>query len=99
MNYNFEWDNQKARTNILKHNGVSFEQASTVFIDPNMLVLYDDEHSASDEERWITVGIDRRGALLTVCHTFKFESEMTAIVRIFSARKATATESKQYRGL
>lgn len=97
MYYNFEWDNQKAKTNLLKH-GVSFERASTVFIDPNMLALYDDEHS-TDEERWITVGIDRRGTLLTVCHTFKAESEIAVIIRIFSARKATATETTQYREL
>jgi uncharacterized DUF497 family protein len=94
MHYNFEWDNQKAKSNLHKH-GVSFERAATVFIDPNMLVLYDDEHSA-DEERWITVGIDRRGALLTVCHTFKAESKITTVIRIFSARKATAKESTQY---
>jgi uncharacterized DUF497 family protein len=95
MHYNFEWDVQKAKTNLRKHR-VSFERASTVFLDPRMLALYDNEHS-SDEERWITVGIDRRGALLTVCHTFKVESDKTALIRIFSARKATATEIAQYR--
>ncbi|MEI6209612.1 MAG: BrnT family toxin [Desulfuromonadales bacterium] len=97
MHYNFEWDNQKAITNLHKH-AVSFERAAAVFLDPNMLVMYDDEHS-TDEERWITVGIDSRGILLTVCHTFKEESEMTAIIRIFSARKAVAKETTQYEEL
>jgi uncharacterized DUF497 family protein len=95
MHYNFEWDNHKAKSNLHKH-GVSFERAATVFLDPNMLVLYDEQHSA-DEERWISVGIDRRGTLLTVCHTFKAESEITALIRIFSARKATIKEITQYR--
>ena len=98
MHYNFEWDNQKAQTNLRKHNEVSFERAATVFIDPNMLVLYDAEHSI-DEERWITVGIDRRGILLTVCHTYKVESETSVLIRIYSARKATARENKNYREL
>jgi uncharacterized DUF497 family protein len=97
MHYNFEWDHQKAKSNLQKHR-VSFERAATVFLDPNMLVQYDDEHSA-DEERWVTVGIDCRGTLSTVCHTFKSESELTAMIRIFSARKATSKETKQYRGL
>lgn len=97
MHYNFEWDNLKANANLRKHR-VTFERAATVFLDPHMLVLYDDEHS-TDEERWITVGFDRRGILLTVCHTFKAESEKTAMIRIFSTRKATATETAQYREL
>jgi len=97
MHYNFEWDHQKAKSNHQKHR-VSFERAATVFLDPNMLVQYDDEHSA-DEERWVTVGIDRRGTLLTVCHTFKSESELTVMIRIFSVRKATSKESTQYREL
>jgi len=32
----FEWDENKERTNILKH-GVTFEQASYVFADPFVL--------------------------------------------------------------
>jgi len=98
MHYIFEWDNQKAQTNLRKHNEVSFERAATVFIDPNMLVLYDAERSI-DEDRWITVGIDRRGILLTVCHTYKVESETSVLIRIYSARKATAKENKNYREL
>lgn len=98
MYYNFEWDNRKAATNQQKHDGVTFERASTIFTDPNMLALYDAEHSI-DEERWITLGIDYRGTLLTVCHTYRFESAIVAHIRIFSARKATAKETEQYRGL
>jgi uncharacterized protein len=94
MYYNFEWDNRKAKTNQTKH-GVSFQQAATVFLDPRMLVLYDREHS-DYEERWITVGNDHRGLVLTVCHTYTQEAEQTALIRIFSARKATAHETQHY---
>jgi len=97
MHFNFDWDKQKAKSNLQKHD-VSFERAATIFLDPSMLALYDDEHS-DDEERWITVGLDNRGLLLAVCHTFKLESDRTALIRIFSARKATSAEAAQYREL
>ena len=34
IKYNFEWDPNKAKINNRKH-GVSFEEATTVFRDPN----------------------------------------------------------------
>ena len=97
MKYRFEWDNRKAQSNIAKH-GVSFQQAASVFLDPRMLVLFDLKHS-NNEDRWITVGLDSRGALLTVCHTFLQESEQAAMIRIFSARKSTTNEIRQYQEL
>ncbi|OGV83466.1 MAG: hypothetical protein A3K19_17615 [Lentisphaerae bacterium RIFOXYB12_FULL_65_16] len=96
MQYDFEWDTGKARTNRTKH-GVSFEEAATVFSDPGMLTLYDDEHSGQ-EERWVTLGISATGRLLVVCHTFREESDDTVRVRIFSSRKATTPETAQYSG-
>jgi len=44
MQYNFEWDPVKAKTN-LKKDGVSFEEASEVFLDPLQLSFFDEEHS------------------------------------------------------
>ncbi len=41
---NFEWDPQKAESNIEKY-GVSFEEASTVFRDPLSLSIDDPLHS------------------------------------------------------
>ena len=55
VNYNFEWDLNKARSNQSKH-GVSFEEAATVFRDPKALSIFDDEHSIY-EDRWVTIGI------------------------------------------
>jgi len=92
--YQFEWDTVKARENAKRHR-VRFERAATVFLDPNALSLYDDQHS-EDEDRWITLGLDRTGTLLILSHTFREETEMSARVRLISARKATRTEVKQY---
>jgi len=44
MGLRFEWDREKARTNVKKH-GVSFEEALTVFADPLARIFDDEEHS------------------------------------------------------
>jgi len=59
------------------------------------LSVFDEEHS-QDEDRWITLGLDRAGTLIVVCHTYREQTEINARVRIISARKATKTEAKQY---
>ena len=40
----FEWDPEKARTNVSKH-GVSFEEPSTAFLDDFSLTDHDPDHS------------------------------------------------------
>ena len=55
VRYNFEWDPEKARGNIAKHE-VAFDSAATVFRDANALSVFDEDHSG-DEERWITMGV------------------------------------------
>ena len=92
--YQFEWDPRKARQNLKQHR-VEFERAATIFIDPHALSESDEEHS-ENEERWITLGLDRTGVLLVVCHTFRDEAESSARIRIISARRATRSESKLY---
>lgn len=61
--YRFEWDPVKARQNLKKH-GVAFERAATIFLDPDALSESDEEEI--DEDRWITLGLDRTGVLLVV---------------------------------
>ena len=87
----FEWDDAKAAINLKKHS-ISFEEACTVFEDPDALVIDDPEHSAQ-EERFIILGISARARLLVVCHCLR-ESESS--IRIISARKATTRECSQY---
>jgi len=66
-----------------------------VFLDPNALSLFDEQHSDEDE-RWITLGLDQTGALLAISHTYHEEAGNSARVRLISARKATKNETKQY---
>jgi uncharacterized DUF497 family protein len=92
--FHFEWDPAKARQNARKRR-VTFERAATVFLDPNALSLFDDQHS-KEEERWIILGLDETGALLVISHTYHEEAEQSARVRLISARKATKNEKGQY---
>lgn len=94
MRYYFDWDPNKAKTNLKKH-GIGFEQASTIFLDPGMISVFATEHS-EDEDRWATMGIDSNGMLLVVVHTFQQLDASSCRIRIISARKATRKESKQY---
>lgn len=90
----FEWDQTKAASNRRKH-GISFEQAATVFNDPLMLSIPDDEHSQA-EQRWITMGQVNNGKLLVVIHTYQQIDNQSANIRIISARPATRHEHRQY---
>jgi uncharacterized protein len=94
MRYDFEWDIRKAKSNLDKHE-LSFERAATIFRDPNILSIPDEEHSEF-EERWITIGLDESGILLVVSHIFKDLDATACKIRIISARKATKAEEEQY---
>jgi uncharacterized protein len=93
---NFEWDPEKAASNSRKH-GITFERAATVFLDANALTIFDGKHS-DDEDRWITLGLDKQGVLVVVCHTWRAEAENAdaARCRIISARKASKREARSY---
>ena len=92
--YEFEWDPTKARDNLRKHK-VAFERAATIFLDQEALSDFDEDESGG-EDRWITLGLDRTGVLLVVCHTYREETETSARVRLISARKPTKNEAKHY---
>ena len=92
--YEFEWDPSKARDNLKKHK-IAFERAATIFLDPDALSEFDEDESRN-EDRWITLGLDRAGVLLVVCHTYREETETRARIRLISARKPTKNEAKNY---
>jgi len=94
MQYNFEWDPVKAKSNLKKHK-VSFEEASEIFLDPLQLSIPDNEHS-EQEERWITLGNTHAHKLRLVVHTFITYHQDQVTVRIISARPATRHEQTQY---
>ena len=87
------WDEKKNRENIRKHH-VSFEEAQTVFYDPNGKLIDDPDHS-DEEDRYIILGLSKILHLLVVCHCYREDDET---IRIISARKATTTETKYYGG-
>ena len=92
--YRFDWDTNKARTNLQKH-GVSFPLASSVFRDPLALTIYDDEHS-DYEQRWATIGQASNGQILVVIHTFRQVDYANVEIRLISARKAERYERRDY---
>jgi len=85
----FEWNPEKAKSNIIKHN-VSFEEASTVFGHLFSETFNDPDHSI-EERRFIIIGHSENGRLLFVSHTDDGKT-----VRIISAREVTSAERKQY---
>jgi uncharacterized DUF497 family protein len=87
----FEWDERKALANLKKH-GVSFEEARSVFVDERAKLIADPDHSES-EDRFVLLGLSGSLRLLLVCHCYRTSSN---VIRIISARKATAKESKSY---
>jgi uncharacterized protein len=88
-NSEFEWDDEKAKSNLKKHS-VSFEEGATIFNDPKIATIPDPDHS-EDEERFVSIGISVIRRLLTVIHTYRTER-----IRLISARKATKAEKKNY---
>jgi uncharacterized protein len=89
----FEYDLAKAAANLKKHN-VSFEEAQSVFYDDFAVQFYDEENSEI-EERFLMLGQSSEAKLLLVCHC---ERERGNTIRLISARKATRSESKYYKG-
>ncbi len=87
----FEWDENKNTINKAKHK-VSFEEAQSVFYDPDALLIADPDHFIY-EERFIILGVSEKSNLLVVCHCYR-QSE--TVIRIISARPATKRESGQY---
>jgi uncharacterized DUF497 family protein len=87
----FEWDEKKNRGNRTKH-GVWFEEAQSVFRDPNARLFHDPEHS-EQEDRFILIGVSATARPLVVVHCYR---ESDSVIRIISARKATKKEVRFY---
>jgi uncharacterized DUF497 family protein len=87
----FEWDDEKAKA-TWRERGVSFDDAATVFSDPNAIFRPDDYKW---EDRIRALGFSRKLLLLLVVHTERRKNG-EEVIRIISARKATPTEWRQY---
>ena len=89
----FEWDVRKAAVNRTKH-GVSFEEAATVFGDPDALDGPDRRHS-EEESRLLRLGRAATGRVLIVAYTVRRQDDGESI-RIISARRASRKERAAY---
>ncbi len=87
----FEWNSRKAAANKRKH-GVSFDEASSAFLDENARLIPDTENP-EDEDRFVLLGLSIQLRLLLVCHCYRADNN---VIRIISARKADKSERKQY---
>jgi hypothetical protein len=87
----FEWNERKAAANRKKH-GVSFDEATSVFLDENARLIHD-PFAASHEGRIILLGLSIHLRLLVVVHCYQEDED---VIRIISARKADRSERRQY---
>jgi uncharacterized protein len=83
----YQWDRNKALTNLNKH-GIDFADAVSVFSDELAITIFDNRF---EEERFITIGIDLFSRILVVVYTMR-DNE----IRLISARKASKNERSQY---
>jgi len=85
----FRWNAGKERTNIRKHDGVTYRQAAQVFFVPFAIGM---DASRKDEARDAAIGADFDFHVLYVVHVV-FEDDY---IRIVSARKADPKERRCY---
>jgi uncharacterized DUF497 family protein len=83
-----EWDPRKAKLNARKH-GIQFADAVAVLEDERALTMAD--LSSTEEERWVTTGLDPLGRVIVVVYTWRGQN-----VRLISARSATPRERRFY---
>ncbi len=87
---NFEWDLNKADSNLTKH-GVSFDEAKTVFGYPLARIFDDEEHSFEEKRNGI-FGRSNNNRVLLV----SFSERNDDTIRIISARETTPAERRKY---
>jgi uncharacterized DUF497 family protein len=83
----FEWDTNKAESNLEKHR-VSFEEGAEVFFDP---FYQEGDATANNEPRDFILGYSLSQRLLLVVYV-----ERSLRIRIISCRPATRIERKLY---
>jgi uncharacterized DUF497 family protein len=87
----FEWDENKNRQNLLKHD-VRFETAALVFDDPCALTQID--QPSEGEERWVTLGAVDRGVGAFCRSYLAREARRRSYPHYFGAALDSAREEK-----
>lgn len=83
----FEWDENKAKSNVVKH-GVTFEEGAEAFFDP---FHREGDASVDEEQSDFIIGYSLSQRLLLVVYTQRGER-----TRIISARPAIRSERVLY---
>jgi len=83
------WDSDKAVANPKNHDGVSFEEAQHVLLDPFALTCEDND--AQSEQRFVTLGMGSKGRILVVVYSYRKET-----MRLISAWKANEPQRRRY---
>jgi len=83
-----EFDPAKAAANPENHEGVTFEEAASVLLDPFALTHEDRDH---EEQRFVTLGMGGKRRLLVVIWTLRGET-----IRLISAWKAAKPQRRRY---
>lgn len=86
MDHQFEWDEDKRLSNIIKHD-IDFARAVLVFSQPHVQV---EGRSVGLEHRQVVVGmLDER--CIAIVYTLRGD-----VIRLISVRKARRGERRQY---
>ena len=83
------WDSKKAASNPNNHDGVTFEEAQRVLLDPFALTREDSD--SENEQRFVTLGMGSKTRVLMVVYTYREET-----IRIISAWKANEPQRRRY---
>ena len=84
-----EFDPKKAEANPLNHEGVTFDEAKPVLLDPFALTKEDTD--AKGEQRFVTLGMGAKGRVLIAVWMQRGEN-----IRLISAWKANQSQRRQY---
>jgi uncharacterized DUF497 family protein len=83
------WDSKKAASNPKNHDGVTFDEAQHVLLDPFALTREDSD--SEHEQRFVTLGIGSKTRILMVVYTYREET-----IRIIAAWKANEPQRRRY---
>jgi uncharacterized protein len=85
----YQSDPDKAAANPLNHDGVTFDEAAPVLLDPYALTREDS--NALGEARYITLGMGAKGRILIVVWVLRGDQP-----RLISAWKANQPQRRHY---
>jgi uncharacterized DUF497 family protein len=76
----------------LQKHGVSFDESRVRLLDESARLIDDPDHSG-DEDRFLLLGYNFQVRCLIVSHCYR---ESDSVIRLISARRATAQEEEVY---